>query len=86
MRENLAQTIFLHAVLILFASPGFLMPVLLYIGYTCVGARLFYRNWTIGGFQHKYDLFVWWICWVTLQNVHSLVEGFVKLVKCLVSE
>uniref|UniRef100_A0A915CR56 Uncharacterized protein n=1 Tax=Ditylenchus dipsaci TaxID=166011 RepID=A0A915CR56_9BILA len=67
--DRKAQTIFLHVVLMGFASPGFFMPLLLYM------ARK----------KGKYQVYyVWWICWITLHNVHSLVDMFVMFNKCLI--
>ncbi|KAI1713034.1 hypothetical protein Ddc_12126 [Ditylenchus destructor] len=67
--DRRAQTVLLYVVLIIIAIPGFAMPYLLYLA----RAKSKYRH-----------LYVWWICWVTLHNVHSSVDMFVTFAKCVV--
>jgi len=63
--------VFFHLVHVLFASVGFAWPCILYDAQQ----------------TRKYILYVWWVCWITLHNVNSIVMLFVWFVtECVVRE
>nr|CAD2134208.1 unnamed protein product [Meloidogyne enterolobii] len=56
--DRQVQFYFFHGFLIAFVLPGFIMPYLLYLAEK----------------RQKQELFIWWVCWITLHNVHAIMQ------------
>ncbi|KAF7635474.1 hypothetical protein Mgra_00005149 [Meloidogyne graminicola] len=56
--DRQVQFYFFHGFLIVFVLPGFFMPYLLYLAEK----------------RQKPELLIWWVCWITLHNVHAIMQ------------